>query len=80
MDTSLNTVNAGVYNVVISGARLTASPVNYELQDVQGSTRAVMSGTNVVARHDFLPFGEEIAAGVGMSTWGQGFGVEDKIR
>jgi len=80
VDTSLNTVNAGVYNVVISGARLTASPINYVLQDVQGSTRAVMSGTSVIARHDFLPFGEEIGAGVGMRTGGQGFGVTDKIR
>jgi YD repeat-containing protein len=80
VDTSLNTVNAGVYNVVISGTRLTASPINYVLQDVQGSTRAVMSGGWIVARHDFLPFGEEIGAGVGMRTSGQGFGVSDKIR
>ena len=80
VDTSLNTVNAAVYSVVISGARLTANPVNYVLQDVQGSTRAVMSSTSIIARHDFLPFGEELAAGVGMRTWGQGFGVEDKIR
>jgi RHS repeat-associated protein len=80
VDTSLNTVNAGVYNVVISGTRLTASPINYVLQDVQGSTRAVMSGNWIVARHDFLPFGEEIGAGVGMRTSGQGFGVSDKIR
>jgi len=80
VDTSLNTVNAGVYNVVISGTRLTASPINYVLQDVQGSTRAVMSGTSVIARHDFQPFGEEIGAGVGMRTSAQGFGVEDKIR
>jgi len=64
----------------MAGARLTASPVNYVLQDVQGSTRAVMSSTSIIARHDFLPFGEELAAGVGMRTWGQGFGVEDKIR
>jgi len=47
---------------------------------VQGSTRAVMSGTTVVARHDFLPFGEEIGAGTGLRTTGQGFGVTDKIR
>jgi hypothetical protein len=73
VDTSLNTVYAGVYNVVISGTRVTASPVNYVLQDVQGSTRAVMSGSWIVARHDFQPFGEEIAPGVGMSTSGQGF-------
>ena len=80
VDTSLNTVNAGVYNVVISGTRLAASPINYVLQDVQGSTRAVMSGASVIARHDFLPFGEEISAGTGMRTSGQGFGATDKIR
>jgi hypothetical protein len=72
VDTSLNTVNATVYSVVIAGARLTASPVNYVLQDVQGSTCVVMSGSSVIARHDFLPFGEEIAAGVGMRTVGKG--------
>jgi RHS repeat-associated protein len=80
VDASLNTVNAGVYNVVIVGARLTASPVNYVLQDVQGSTRAVMSGSTILARHDFLPFGEEIGEGTGLRTEGQGFGAEDKIR
>jgi RHS repeat-associated protein len=80
VDASLNTVNAGVYNVVIVGARLTASPVNYVLQDVQGSTRAVMSGTSVVARHDFLPFGEEISVNTGLRTTGQGFGAADKVR
>ncbi|MGH9958103.1 MAG: RHS repeat-associated core domain-containing protein, partial [Pyrinomonadaceae bacterium] len=80
VDASLNTVNAGVYNVVISGASLTSSPVNYVLQDVQGSTRAVMSGAGIVARHDFLPFGEEIGAGTGLRTTGQGFGAMDRIR
>jgi len=75
VDSSLNTVNARVNNVVISGTRLTANPINYVLQDVQGSTRAVMSGTSVIARHDYLPFGEELGAGVGMRTPGQGFGI-----
>jgi RHS repeat-associated protein len=80
VDTSLNTVNSGVYNVVISGASVTASPVNYVFQDVQGSTRAVMSGTYVIARHDFLPFGEELTPGIGMRNVGQGFSLPDKIR
>ena len=80
VDTSLNTANAGLDTVVISAARLTASPVNYVLQDVQGSTRALMSATSVIARHDFLPFGEELGAGTGMRTSGQGFGATDKIR
>jgi RHS repeat-associated protein len=80
VDTSLNTVNAAVYSVVIAGTRVTANTVNYVLQDVQGATRAVKSGSSVIARHDFLPFGEELAAGVGMRTSGQGFGATDKIR
>jgi len=39
-----------------------------------------VSGACVIARHDFLPFADEVAAVVGMRTSGQGFGVEDKIR
>ncbi len=79
VDTSLNTVNANIQNVVIAGASLTANPVNYVLQDLQGSTRAVMSGTSVVARHDFLPFGEEIAVNVGMRPSAQGFKAVDSL-
>ena len=33
---------------------------------------------NVVARHDYLPFGEELWAGVGMRTTAQQFGVMDQ--
>ncbi|MGH9958675.1 MAG: RHS repeat-associated core domain-containing protein, partial [Pyrinomonadaceae bacterium] len=87
VDTSLNTVNAGVYNVVISGLRVAENATNYVLSDVQGSTRAVMSGASMVARHDFFRFGEEIAVNVGMRTSGQGFSTvnslglsADKIR
>src|SRR6266511_4521632 len=39
-----------------------------------------MSGSAIVARHDYLPFGEEIGAGTGQRTSGQGYGVVDKIR
>ena len=35
---------------------------------------------NVVARHDYLPFGEELWAGVGMRTTAQQFGAMDQSR
>ena len=53
----------------------------YVISDRQGSARAVvdMSG-NLVSRHDYLPFGEEIQAGVGMRTTSQGYGASDNVR
>ncbi len=35
---------------------------------------------NVVARHDYLPFGEEVWSGVGMRTTGQQFSAMDQNR
>jgi RHS repeat-associated protein len=58
----------------------------YVLQDVQGSTRGVMnnnanSGTStIIARHDYLPFGEEIGSGTGTRTPTQGYGATDTNR
>jgi RHS repeat-associated protein len=67
-----------------------AGAINYVLQDLQGSTRAVMnnsagSGTStIIARHDYLPFGEEISANVGLRTDGQGYSTnpwaKDRVR
>ncbi|MCU1264914.1 MAG: repeat-associated core domain protein [Acidobacteria bacterium] len=61
-----------------------AGAVNYVLQDLQGSTRAVMnnngSSSTIVARHDYLPFGEEIGSGTGMRSNGQFYGATDKNR
>jgi len=58
--------------------------LNYVFSDIQGSARAMMSnnGSNsaVIARHDYLPFGEEISAGVGLRTSSQGFGATDTNR
>ncbi|MEK6280518.1 MAG: RHS repeat-associated core domain-containing protein [Acidobacteriota bacterium] len=54
--------------------------LKYVMQDIQGSTRAVMSGGSVVARHDYLPFGEEIGAGTGLRASGQGYGATDTNR
>jgi RHS repeat-associated protein len=61
-----------------------SSALKYVLTDVQGSTRALMnnngSSSTVIARHDYLPFGEEISAGVGLRTTTQGYGATDTNR
>lgn len=54
--------------------------MQYVFQDIQGSTRAVMSGACIVERHDYLPFGEEIGAGTGLRASGQGYGATDTNR
>ncbi len=63
----------------------TSANLKYLLMDVQGSARALMnnsgSGTStIVARHDYLPFGEEIWAGVGLRTTTQKYATTDKVR
>ena len=50
-----------------------------------GSVRAVMNNngvgtSSVIARHDYLPFGEEMGASVGMRTGTQGYNVPDSNR
>jgi RHS repeat-associated protein len=58
-----------------------ASALRYVLTDAQGSTRAILnSNSTVMARHDYLPFGEEIGAGIGLRSSGQGFGATDTNR
>lgn len=58
-----------------------ASALRYVLTDVQGSTRALLNSSGaVLARHDYLPYGEEIVAGIGLRTSGQGFGATDTNR
>ena len=55
--------------------------VKYPLKDWQGSTRGSISNTgNVRSRQDFTAFGEEIGAGTGLRTSGQGFGASDSLR
>ena len=55
--------------------------VKYPLKDWQGSTRGSISNTgNVQSRQDFTAFGEEIGAGTGLRTSGQGFGASDSLR
>jgi RHS repeat-associated protein len=59
--------------------------LSYVLTDVQGSTRALMnssgSGTSTItSRRDYLPFGEEIGAGVGLRTTTQKYSQSDNVR
>ena len=53
----------------------------YLTADHLGSTR-VVTGQNqsVVARYDFLPYGEEMGAGVGGRTTAMGYGASDTTR
>jgi uncharacterized protein RhaS with RHS repeats len=49
--------------------------VRYLMMGHQGSTRAVTSETgNIVSRHDYTAFGEEIATGTGTRTVSQCYG------
>ncbi len=52
----------------------------YLITDTLGSVRAVTdAGGNLIARHDFLPFGEEIAASA-LRTAALGYGAADDVR
>jgi RHS repeat-associated protein len=83
VDTSFYTVGALISDVTISNA-VTQGSVNYVLQDAQGSSRAItnnVSGSStIVARHDYLPFGEGIPNNTGLRNSGQGYDATDKNR
>lgn len=69
----------------LCGSETASGGIRYVVSDLQGSMRAVMNnngvGTStVIARHDYLPFGEEIWAGTGLRTAAQGFGAVDTHR
>jgi len=68
-----------------SSSTTTSANLKYIFTDLQGSARALMdnsgSGSStIVARHDYLPFGEEIWAGIGLRTTSQKYSVTDKAR
>jgi RHS repeat-associated protein len=52
---------------------------SYLTSDHLGSTRVVVKSDGTTTRHDYLPFGEEIQAGIGGRTAGQGYAA-DSIR
>lgn len=54
---------------------------NYLTTDTLGSPRMVTNALGqVVSRHDYLPFGEEVLAGTGGRTTGQGYNGDDGVR
>ena len=53
----------------------------YVTADHLGSPRVATNNSQaVVSRHDYLPFGEELSAGIGGRTGGMGYGVIDGVR
>ncbi len=54
---------------------------SYLTADTLGSPRVVTDASgNVKARHDYLPFGEEVSANVGGRTTAQGYSQVDNVR
>ncbi len=78
-------VTVYVYNVnkqlVAEYANSTpATQTSFVTSDMLGTTRVVTDANGgVKARHDYLPFGEEVGAGVGGRTVQQGY-VADNVR
>ena len=56
------------------------SGTSYLTSDHLGSTRVVMKPDGTVARHDFLPFGEEISSTIGGRGSVPGYGGADTTR
>ena len=81
------TTTVFVYNAVgqmvaeYSSVTPSSGGTQYIIADHLGSTRVVMdAGGAVIARHDYLPFGEEISSGIGGRTTGMGYAADDGIR
>ena len=56
------------------------SGTSYLISDHLGSTRAVIKPDGTVARHDYLPFGEEIPSSVGGRSSVVGYSAADDTR
>jgi RHS repeat-associated protein len=58
-----------------------ANGTQYLTADNLGTPRVVTNAQrNVVSRHDYLPFGEELQAGTGGRAMGQGYSGADNVR
>jgi RHS repeat-associated protein len=84
VDTSINTVYGGVYNVVVTNTGpATTGTIQWLVTDQLGTPRMVFDKSGSFAsvkRHDYLPFGEELFAGQGLRTSAQGYGAPDSVR
>src|SRR6266536_3697186 len=87
VDTAIYSNGGTLNNVVISGSLTggsgaTAAEINWLVADQLGTPRMVFDQTGSLAatkRHDYLPFGEELFAGMGGRTPEQGYSG-DSIR
>jgi RHS repeat-associated protein len=83
-DTALYSTGASMTNVVLSSAvQGGAGAVQWIVTDQLGTPRMVADLTGSLAgvkRHDYLPFGEELAAGTSGRTQAQGYGQADTVR
>ena len=70
--------------VYCGGTMATIEPsigTQYSTTDILGSPRVITdSSGNVVSRHDYMPFGEELFAGTGGRSSSQGFGGAETLR
>ena len=85
VDTALYTNGSTISNVVISGASGGGGSANVKwlVSDHLGTPRMIFDQTGSLAnvsRHDYLPFGEELYAGAGGRSTGQGYTSSDNVR
>jgi len=67
--------------ITIEPTAVNSNGTQYSMSDHLGSPRVVTnSSASIVSRHDFMPFGEELAVTVGGRTTGMGFSVADGLR
>ena len=70
-------------NVRISASAKPGFGIQWLLTDHVGTPRMVFDESGSLAnmkRHDYLPFGEELPAGIGGRTTAQGYSVSDGVR
>jgi RHS repeat-associated protein len=82
--TSLWQTGGTLTNVIIAVSSSSSSNANIQwlVADQLGTPRIIIDKTGSLAnvsRHDYLPFGEELFAGTGSRTTGQGY-VADSVR
>jgi RHS repeat-associated protein len=76
--TTVFVYNIGGQLIAEYGGPATNGGTSYLTTDSLGSTRVVTDGNKaVIARHDYLPFGEEIPSGIGNRTPGLGYVTTD---
>ena len=85
VDTSFYSNGATLNNVVISsgGGGGSSAQIRWLVTDHLGTPRMIFDQTGSyasVSRHDYLPFGEELYAGVGGRTTGLGYTANDGLR